>query len=587
MNFIKSMKVELMFLVVALFIGFVANINPAYGYDGNALTYPYPSPSPYPGPDPVTYYVKWDATGANNGSSWTDAYTNLQDALSAASVGDEIWVATGTYYPTSNIFYPSPGTDRTVSFELKNGVAIYGGFIGTEALFSERDPVANLTVLSGDLNGDDNGFTNNDENSYHVVVGSGTDSTAVLNGFTVRGGNANGSFPNNDGGGMYNDGGSPTVANVTFSGNFALFGGGMLNHNGSSPTVTNVIFSDNTAIYGGGGLFNAGSSVPTLSNVTFINNSADAGGGMANDGSSPIVTNVTFSDNTVTTSGGGMYNYNSSPIVTNVTFSSNTATYDGGGMVNDGSSPVLMNVTFSGNSAAISGGGMINFSVSSPVLTNVIIANSANGGDCVNYGADVLDASSSNNLVEDGTNACGLTNGVNGNVVGSDPMLGALTNNGGSTLTFALLPGSPAIDVGDDGVCPATDQRGVTRPQGDSCDIGAYEYEGSTSANIEVRIGGDLQASYADVTDYKLDSYKGVNGGPLRIKELNVNLLASSIRLLYRNHRTETLSELMGVPDSQLAGDYWLPLYIDNSVYDTQLRFTNTSDSLTTTVNVY
>ena len=84
-----------------------------------------------------------------------------------------------------------------------------------------------------------------------------------------------------------------------------------------------------------------------------------------------------------------------------------------------------------------------------------------------------------------------------------------------------------------------------------------------------------------------LDSYEGISGGPLLVTDLNSNPLVSSIRLLYRNKKTETLSELMGVPTSQLASDYWLPFYSDEGVYDSQLRFTNTSDTLSTTVNVY
>jgi len=86
-------------------------------------------------------YVKANATGANNGSSWTDAFTSLQSGLAAANATDEIWVATATYKPTAT-------ADRTISFALRNGVGVYGGFVGNETLRSQRDPVAHVTTLS-------------------------------------------------------------------------------------------------------------------------------------------------------------------------------------------------------------------------------------------------------------------------------------------------------------------------------------------------------------------------------------------------------------------------------------------------------
>jgi hypothetical protein len=262
---------------------------------------------------------------------------------------------------------------------------------------------------------------------------------------------------------------------------------------GSCPTIGNV----------GGGIFNEG--VLTVSNATFSGNTANYGGGMYSYLSSPTLTNVTFSANSAFL-GGGMVNSDNSPTLTNVTFNGNAA-QKGGGMYNfHNSSPTLTNVTFSGNSASSSGGGMFNDN-SSPTLKNVIIANSTSGGDCVNN-SSALNASSSNNLIKDAANACGLTDGVNGNIIGSDPALGALADNGGSTQTFALLAVSPAIDAGTNNGCPATDQRGVTRPQGAKCDIGAYEKEhvSNTFKSNAAQDGWILESSETSGKGKKINS---------------------------------------------------------------------------------
>src|SRR6266498_3636961 len=132
-------------------------------------------------------YVKQSATGSNNGISWADAYTDLQSALAVASSGDEIWVAAGTY---------KPGNIRDSTFSPKNGVAMYGGFDGTETARDQRDPSVHVTILSGDLNGDDNSNIAPDEptradNVFHVISSGYRDTTELLDGFTVTGGNAN------------------------------------------------------------------------------------------------------------------------------------------------------------------------------------------------------------------------------------------------------------------------------------------------------------------------------------------------------------------------------------------------------------
>ncbi|HLO32553.1 MAG TPA: choice-of-anchor Q domain-containing protein [Anaerolineales bacterium] len=421
---------------------------------------------------PVAYYVKLDANGNNNGSSWADAFTDLQSALTVASSGDEIWVAAGTYKPTAS-------DDRTVSFALKSGVAVYGGFAGSEALRTERDPAVNLTILSGDIGtvGD------NRDNSYHVLTGSGTNNYAKLDGFTVTGGNANdetGPSPWNRGGGIYNDQGSPSLTNVIFSGNYAIFGGGMYNvgqslysPQASSPVLTNVTFRDNSAKEGGG-MRNDNFSSPRLMDVSFNENSAErSGGGMENLATGIIVmTNVTFSGNTAA-GGGGMFNWTDSrPILVNATFSANSATEAAGGMYNYGGSHVWLTfVTLSGNTAP-KGGGIYNDYAANPTIDSSILYNNT-GGEISDF-SNTAQASVTNSIVKGGYPGTGNLD--------ADPLLGPLQDNGGLTQTMALRAGSAAIDAGADINCPSTDQREVTRPQGARCDMGAYEYTAPTPA---------------------------------------------------------------------------------------------------------
>ena len=226
----------------------------------------------------TTIYVDADAMGDNDGSTWDDAFTDLQAALTAAGPGTEIWVAAGTYKPTS-------GIDRSASFQMKNGVAIYGGFdpsVG-DVGFEDREWVLHETILSGDLSGDDGpDFANNGENSYHVFYHDmlGLDHTAVLDGFTVSGGNANGGS-RNDGGGMLNLLSWPTLTNVTFSGNSAFRGGGIYNYLTLAATMVNCTFSENraegTEVWQGlgGGMYNE-EAIPALTGCTFEGNTAQS-----------------------------------------------------------------------------------------------------------------------------------------------------------------------------------------------------------------------------------------------------------------------------------------------------------------------
>jgi len=166
-----------------------------------------------------------------------------------------------------------------------------------------------------------------------------------------------------------------------------------------------------------------------------------------------------------------MINYSSHPSLTNITFSRNSASLNGGGMENYDSSPVLTNVTFNENVAAI-GSGMTNY-FSNPQINNTIFwGNTSSDGRSQVYN-DNSSPTLSDTVIQDGCPADSICT----NIITSDPLLGALGSYGGYTQTIPLLDGSSAIDTGNDETCAATDQRGVTRPQGAHCDIGSYEYD--------------------------------------------------------------------------------------------------------------
>jgi predicted outer membrane repeat protein len=297
-------------------------------------------------------YVNIAATGLNNGTSWTNAYTDFQAGVNAAASGQSVWVAKGTYQPYNDGDY----------YSMKSGVAIYGGFAGGETALTARNFLTNITTLKG--------------NDMSVIYNNGINSSAVLDGFTITGG------IHTAGGGMYNNNSSPTINNVIFIKNVATtaglgsagFGGGMYNGQ-SSPIITNVQFIQNTAddvAGGGGGIYNANTSSPRITNTQFTQNSANGyggqGGGMFNNGnsSSPIISNTQFTQNTANGTngkGGGMYTAGSLSLsISNVQFTQNTATGaggEGGGMFNFSgyTSSIISNVKFIANTANLKGGG--------------------------------------------------------------------------------------------------------------------------------------------------------------------------------------------------------------------------------------
>jgi hypothetical protein len=213
----------------------------------------------------------------------------------------------------------------------------------------------------------------------------------------------------------------------------------------------------------------------TFEENRFLNNNALSGGAISFESvEAPVVIRKNlFSENQASLNGGAIfeilaYSTSSFTIETN-TFFANLAG-DSAGAVSIDDRAILLNNTFSHNESLQKGSSLYIGYRAQVIVWNNILANGVGMGECFLYNSGLNSVSGGYNLVEDGSSAClpALT---------GDPLLGPLADNGGSTLTMALLPGSPAIDTGVDAQCPSSDQRGTTRPQGSHCDIGAYEYE--------------------------------------------------------------------------------------------------------------
>jgi predicted outer membrane repeat protein len=451
------------------------------------------------------FFVNAAAGAGGNGLSWASAYRDLNSALAVAENGDKIWMAAGVYRPTT-------GSDRTATFKLKTGVAIYGGFAGTETALGQRDWTTNVVTLSGDLLGNDVGFANNGENSYHVVTGQYAigrnppqpPDPTILDGITIAGGNATGAYPNNAGGGIFHFDGD-FLFNVTISGNAAINGGGMANEGSIGQLMQNVTISGNQAINQGGGIYSTNATQITLEGVTISGNTARSGAGMANIDNlfdnSILLNGVTFSGNAATHEGGGIYNSNSKLELTNVALRGNTA-QEGAAVWNSSSSPELTNVVISGNSATTSGGGLFN-TISSPVLTNVTISGNSGGGIANTNSShpqirnSIVWANSggiSNTTASTATISFSLVQGSGGSAAWN----GSAGSDGGGNLDadpqfvspvpaapslggdLHPQPTSPAINAGSNAVSapglPATDADGHPRIGGGTVDMGAYEY---------------------------------------------------------------------------------------------------------------
>lgn len=276
------------------------------------------------------FYVKGTASGAADGSSWANARADLNAVIQESGMGDEIWVAAGTYYPTTT-------TNRNISFVLREGVKMYGSFAGTESSLAERTSevmAKNQSVLSGDI-----GTKNtHSDNSYHVVVSENLSSASVLDGFSIIFGYAKDAVivdffaSKYKGGGIYSTNSSTMYHNLIIALNLASREGGGIYLSSSNSTITNCVFSQNTSENSsGGGAHSYLGSITFYHTVFYKNNTSSGGAGVDVNFSLGEFYNCTFVNNNTNNNdpGGnaiGFFNTNGGRVVNSV-FQGNTA-YD-------------------------------------------------------------------------------------------------------------------------------------------------------------------------------------------------------------------------------------------------------------------
>ncbi len=339
-------------------------------------------------------YVDFAATGANDGSSWQHAFTTLQAALDIASVGDEIWVARGTYLPTQLLDIADPAS---ATFSIKSGVKLFGGFTGVETQRQQADWQANPTILSGDLEQNDvdinhDGMLSITEtvgmNARHVLFALNITDPIEIDGFFIQSGFNN----SGSGAGMYFENIKLVMRHMAVRFNHAVNGGGLYAYY-CSTTLEQVNFLGNSAVIGdtggGGGalIFGAIGSGLVLDGVTFDSNQAGyaGGGGLRAEHSWTVVINSSFVRNIAVSNfyitdpmgGGGMFVQSGDLFLADSIFQDNHATGavviggediperfigKGGGLYIRQAGFEVVNVVFQDNSAAMGGGFFCNAS---------------------------------------------------------------------------------------------------------------------------------------------------------------------------------------------------------------------------------
>jgi hypothetical protein len=358
-------------------------------------------------------------TGLNDGSSWADAFQGpdgLQAALVIAVAGDRVFAAQGTYRPTST-------GSRTESFRPLDNVEVYGGFVGTEAAPAERPPFGTApSIMSGDLLGDDNSGGSVAENSNHVIRGNGVGPSAIIDGFTVSGGNANSTGGNND------------------------RGGGIICGGGSSPTLRNCLFTLSRCTFGGGaGYVTASTSAPSFSDCQFIDNLGGSFGGAFDIAQAGNVRyeRCRFRGNSAARAGALEIFSTGGVVVSNCEFVDNTASGGSGGgafWIGSGGNTTIVNCSVVDNHSLAQNIGGIRVSGATVTVSNSIIWNNTGPGGA-HSGATQVDAAAGVtwSLVEGGFGGAG---NVSGDPQFQDQVGGDLS----------LTATSPAIDAGSNGL---------------------------------------------------------------------------------------------------------------------------------------
>lgn len=427
------------------------------------------------------YYVNASATGNSNGLSWTNAMTDLQAALSIVIYGDEIWVAAGQYKPTTT-------ADRTVSFELRDGVNIYGGFIGNETAIDQRDIASSPTTLNGDIGQ----VGSSSDNSYHVVFGENITTSIVLDGFRVINGNSN-----SRGGGLYLTdalGGPVFVRNCFFFSNDAYNYGGAIYLAAANLTIENCEFVSNTSDNGGAinnGNNNGGISSLTIRDSQFRGNSAYQGACLYNTLSYQdlLIDRCTFTNNNSDISIIDIDDFDSARLVNSYIigntvdgFSSEVLYINSFG--SSGGDAQLINCTIANNYNVY-----VN-TIQQEIIrldeTDYVVAN------CIIYGNTPYNGRQLRNgpIVSDCLIEGGYMNGTN--IIDLDPMFVSPNTMASSafdatSFDYRLMNSSPGINAGSNASIDTTlypqDLALGMRIQGLAVDLGCYESSFSVSVD--------------------------------------------------------------------------------------------------------